>query len=446
MTAKSLNSCAGVTLKSQLHDRFNTYPTCPACHGARPLTRKGLCETCTRELSDGRLTHYTTKAYEDQVDIQETLPALFKRTANGGTQVWAIRVDPQDDGSAIIVTTHGLIDGAKQEARDHITQGKNAGRKNATTPLQQAIAEATSKWNKQRDRNHYGLTVEESEAKKFIAPMLAQKYTDDAGQLTSYAKKINWDDHEHLHVQPKFDGHRCLAIRGDRGVQLFTRKGVEIETCGHIVEQLSSIMPEGVMIDGELYIHGIPVTTIGGYIAKEQAGTEDLKLVMYDAVNLDAPFINRVDYLEKITSRRGPHLHLARTTPIACVDDLMNFQGQCIEHGYEGAMLRHGRAGYEPGKRSHSLLKVKNFIDGEFTIVGCKEGRGGFAGAAVFECVTEAGNPFDVTAPGSMPEKQAIWQNHQAYIGKRLEIKYQTWTQTDKPVPFQPVAKGVRLE
>ena len=52
------------------------------------------------------------------------------------------------------------MDGKQQEAHDLITVGKNHGQKNETTPQQQAIAEAKAKWEKQRNRRHYGLTVE----------------------------------------------------------------------------------------------------------------------------------------------------------------------------------------------------------------------------------------------------------------------------------------------
>ena len=95
---------------------------------------------------------------------------LFKRTATGAVQVWRIRVEPQDDGTAIIITTHGQLDGAQQEARDHIRDGKNTGKRNATTAAQQAIKEAEARWTKQRDRNHYGLTVEESDGRPSCTP------------------------------------------------------------------------------------------------------------------------------------------------------------------------------------------------------------------------------------------------------------------------------------
>ncbi len=432
-----------ITLASQFED----HPLCPACHGARELTNLGLCHTCSRLWRAGRLSDYRQHTTIHPTPVitkdQSMFEPLFKRTSTGAVQIWQIRVEPQDDGTAVIVTTHGQVGGKMQEARDHIKEGKNPGKKNATTAQQQAINEAQSEWSKQRDRKLYGLTVAESEIKRAKAPMLAQSFTDKHGKLTSYAKQVKWGDTEHTHVQPKFDGHRSLATRTEKGVQFITRQGVEVVTCGHLVDQLMPIMPIGMTFDGELYIHGVPVTTIGGYITKAQEGTKDLCFMMYDIVETKRPFSERIAYLQNLTSSRGSHLQLARTQPVSSVDELMDFQQQCEEHGYEGAILRHGLDGYEPGDRSGSLIKVKTFVDGEFVIVGCNEGRGKYAGAAVFECVTKRGDKFDCTAPGDMAEKQAFWQNHQQYIGKKLTIKYQKLTETINPVPFQPVAKCI---
>lgn len=421
---------------------------CPACEGVRDLTLLGLCDTCTREWKAGRLTEYrnrlaSSEPYPTSKGMKSMFEPLFKRTADQAVQTWQIRVEPQDDGTAIIITTHGQIGGAMQEARDHVRAGKNPGKKNATTPIQQAIKEAESKWTRQRDRNHYGLTVEESENKKLVAPMLAQKFTETNGELTTHAARVNWADSLQNYVQPKFDGHRCLAIRGEQGVQLFTRKGDQVVTCGHLIEQLMQVMPPNTTFDGELYIHGVAVTTIGGYIKREQEGTKQLCFVMYDMVSPE-PFVERIARLCHIVQVSGREsLHLARTQSVTGMDDVMRFQEECIANGYEGAMLRHGTTGYEPGARSSSLLKVKTFVDGEVTIVGCKQGRGNYEGAAVFECLTDDNNPVDVTAPGDMPTKRQFWTDRERYVGKRLTIKYQKLTETANPVPFQPVAKGI---
>ncbi len=430
-----------------LADQFEQHPICPACYGARELTTLGLCHTCSRLWRAGRLSEYRQQNQPiPAIAVTKGRPMfepLLKRTSTGAVQIWQIRVEPQDDDTAYIVTTHGQVDGKPQESRDHIREGKNPGKKNATTAIQQAIKEAEAQWSYQRDRNLYGLTVEESEIKRSMAPMLAQSFTDKNGKLTSYANQVQWGDTEHTHVQPKFDGHRSLAKRTENGITLTTRKGTAVVTCGHLVQQLMPLIPMGMTIDGELYIHGVPVTTIGGYISKEQAGTQDLCFMMYDIVETKRPFAERVNYLQNLMSSRGSHLHLARTQPVSSIAEVLDFQAQCVENGYEGAILRHGLTGYEPGDRSASLIKVKTFVDSDFVIVGCTEGRGDYEGVAVFECVTKLGAKFGVTAPGDMAEKRAFWLNHQAYIGKKLTVKYQKLTETTNPVPFQPVAKCI---
>lgn len=365
------------------------------------------------------------------------LPILFKRASGGAVVQWQIRVDPHDDGTATIITTHGQVGGQLQESTDHIKEGKNPGKKNETTAQQQAIKEAEAKWTKQRDRKHYGLTVEESDAKIAAAPMLAQVFED-------HQQKVNWDDKDHLHVQPKFDGHRCLAfIDGRMQIKLFSRQGIEITTVPHIVDQLYSAPPNSI-IDGELYIHGESLNKIGSYIKREQEGSANLCYMIYDIADPKRPFSDRLQTLLDDCGQfeDESHLHLARTQNVGSLDEAMEFQAAAIENGYEGAMLRHGTEGYKPGKRSDGLLKMKTFIDGEFVVTGCKEGRGQFAGMAVFECVTPDGNPFDVTAPGTHDEKRAYWNNKDQYTGKRLTVKYQTMTNTEAPVPFLPVAKG----
>lgn len=369
---------------------------------------------------------------------------LFKRATSGAVQVWKINVEPNDDGTATIITEYGQIDKNMRVTREIIRKGKNVGKKNATTAFQQAVNEASSKWNAKRDREYYGLTVEESDNKRLFAPMLAHKWRDDEGNITSYALSVDWKDTDHLWGQPKFDGNRCRAVReGNGDVKLYSRRGDRINTCDHLVEQLDRVVPENWTLDGELYTHGVPVTTIRGLISKKQAGTENLCFIGYDHVNREEAFRERMQQLRSLQPKFGSHIMLSRTVPIRNEEELMAFQAECIANGYEGAMLRHGREGYKPDERSAQLLKVKSFHDAEFVIVGCKQGSGLYEGAAVFECVTPAGDKFDVTAPGDIPQKRWYWENHHSFIGKMMTVKYAYMTATEHPVPFHCVAKEV---
>lgn len=433
--------------------RFNNLPTCPACEAARPLEAGGLCATCTRDKLAGRLQYVpvpvteatTTRRTPEPTEMSETsIPTfapLYKRTSRGEITMWSVRVTDNQDGTATITTSTGLQHGKIQDRPEIIRVGKNAGRKNATTPLTQAINEAASAWAEARDRNLYGLTIEESDQKKRFAPMLAQSWLVK-GKITSYAEAVDWADTDNLFVQPKFDGHRCLVICQAGKIQMFTKKGVEITTCDHLVSQLQQILPADAILDGELYIHGVPVTTIGSYIKRKQPGTLRLCLLTYD-VNMTARFAERIATVATWLANNANHtqLFLARTLRVQTPDQMMAFQADCLANGYEGAMLRHGTEGYDAGNRSSQILKVKTFQDDEFVVVGCTHGRGDYESAAVFKCVTADGHTFDCTAPGDLPKKAWYLQNHQQFIGKRLVVKFQKFTETEHPVPFQPVAK-----
>jgi ATP-dependent DNA ligase len=367
------------------------------------------------------------------------METLYKRTKGGKIQQWTIEVMHQLDDTATITVSHGLTDGQKQVDTERITEGKNAGKKNATTAVQQATKEAKAKWQKKLDRERYGLTVEESDVKMLTAPMLAHVYED-------HADKVNWDGQ--THVQPKFDGHRCIAIKNDTGIQLLSRQGVPITSCDHLIEQLSGCMPNNSIFDGELYIHGLPLNTIGSYIRRKQEASADLCYMMYDMPSMDAPFIKRYKHLLGTVRMWGndkfPNLHIARTEEVQSETAAMEFQVKCIENGYEGAMLRHGDYEYLRGKRCHGLLKMKTFQDDEFEVIDCQEGRGKFEGMAIFTCITKDEYPFDVTAPGTHEEKKAYWESWPQHKNKMLTVKYQNYSATNTPVPVFPVALQFR--
>ena len=366
--------------------------------------------------------------------MSKTFPTLYKRTATGAVQEWSIRVVELTSGAGKIVIEQGLQNGKKQVYEDTIREGKNTGKANETSPFEQACSEAQSRWNKQKDRRHYGLAVAESEEKRGQAPMLAQKYQD-------HAKKVDWDN---AYAQPKYDGHRCLAVCNDEGIVLWSRTGKPITTVSHIVQDLAKIMESGDTFDGELYIHGTALASLSSLIKREQPGSKGLGLRIYDMISA-AGFIDRFNEIRARLGMSPPiALFLTDTVKVGNEATLMAFQHDCVEMGYEGAMLRHGTLGYEAGKRSQSLLKVKTGLDAEFEIVSVREGKGTHKGMAIFSCKTSAGHLFDVTAPGTHEDKKEAWKRRDEYPGKLLTVRFQCMTSTNKPVPFQPVARGHR--
>ena len=364
---------------------------------------------------------------------EQTWPTLYKATVGEGVQEWDISAK-QVGKTGVITIVYGLQGGKKQTKTEVIKEGKNVGKKNETTPFQQAVAEAQSRWNKQKDRKHYGETAEESAGKRALAPMLAQVYEKNL-------KKIQWDM---AFAQPKLDGFRCLARREGSQISLTSREGKPITTMEHVVEVLKFVMKDGDTFDGELYRHGTKFETIASAIKRKQESSETIVYNVYDCVR-PGGFGDRIDYVFSQLRKLGGGNAVVpvATDEVGGEAQLMELQRHYVEEGLEGAMLRYGSGEYEAGKRSYSLLKVKTFKDAEYKVVGVREGRDR---TAVFQCVTEAGHKFDVFAPGTLVEKRQYLQDGEKYIGKTLTVKYQDLTDTEAPVPRFPVAKSFRDE
>jgi len=361
-------------------------------------------------------------------------PILYKRTTSGGIQTWKISVLPLADGTAMVVTTFGLLDGKQQRQEEHIKTGKNAGKANATTPLQQAMLEATAEHKKKLDRKGYGLDTGavESAAKRAAAPMLAKVFED-------YRDDVDWSS---AFCQPKLDGHRMLARMVDGRVELVSREGKAVTTLPHLAEQLAECLEglNGCTLDGELWTPDLTFQQIASAVKRQQDNSELVKYHVYDYVDA-APFSSRTEsVLDILSAGKCSAIVQVPTFHVHSDDDVSRLQSSFLADGYEGAMLRHGSAGYEAGKRSKSLLKCKSFTDGEFDIVSVREGSGTHAGMAVFTCHTDSGEPFDVTAPGSHDAKRQAWRDRHGLAGRKLTVKYFSMTDSERPVPRFPVA------
>lgn len=77
---------------------------------------------------------------------QITFPTLYALSTTGKVKQWQISVTHCKDNTAKIRTEYGYADGKRPVTEKNIMEGKNIGKKNETTPFQQATKEALSKW------------------------------------------------------------------------------------------------------------------------------------------------------------------------------------------------------------------------------------------------------------------------------------------------------------
>lgn len=224
----------------------------------------------------------------------------------------------------------------------------------------------------------------------FIAPMLAQTFS-------------SWDrlPKGAVYSQPKFNGVRCVATASG----LFSRTGHPYTASDHVRDGLARIFAAspGLVLDGELYAHGIDLNGILSLVQQQQdwdgRGAELIRFHTYDAPSVEGSFSTRLEALEAV--RGAPGVEVAPTAIIADGDALDAAYATYLADGFEGQVIRLDGT-YQPGKRSRLLLKRKTFRDAEFPLVGVAEAAGEWAGhakSAIFRLPD--GRTFGASVAGS---------------------------------------------
>lgn len=358
-----------------------------------------------------------------------SLPTLYTRDLLNNVRQWSIHAD-----GATIMTVHGLHGGQLQTEVRTLTEGKNLGRSNETTPEQQAEREARAAWTKKCDSGYTTDPDAPREARPLL-PMLAHPYQ-------KHGDSFDWS---HAYAQPKLDGTRCLALVGNGTASLFSRNGKEIKTMPHIVEAVSALnLPEGSILDGELFTQDLHFQEIVSAVKKVGANTERIQYHIYDQGDENAPFRSRNLWLiNNVTPEDySSPLKLVPTYRVTDMAAAMRYHELFVGEGYEGTMLRDGHSDYLFGYRSPALLKVKDFVDDEFVIVNHTQGSGREEGCIIFTCETPEGKSFDVRPMGTLEERKAMHSKADQYLNRPLTVRYQNLTKDG--LPRFPVGVAVR--
>lgn len=371
--------------------------------------------------------------------MHTTFPTLFKMDSKGKIRMWKIYVG-EDDIGPFYEQEHGLVDGAHIVNRTHVLEGKNVGKINETTPLEQAISEAQSLWNKKKDRSGYS----ESQPSSIpIRPMLATKYDPNKAKFP-------------LYVQPKLDGVRCLIYYDGADIILESRQGKRFTALSHLVTQSMRnffLQHPSVVLDGELYNHDLhdDFQKLISAIKRDKPSdyTDQIQYHIYDMFdkdNLDMKYEDRLYFIGCHISNKVDHVYTVDTEYALNNNDVQLFHKKYISQGYEGIILRNPIGTYDINKRSKHLQKHKEFIDYEFAIVDAYENKGKQAGQCTFICVTNDGNTFGVKPKGTDEEREEYWRawNRGELKGKMLTVRFFSWTTGDNPVPRFPVGIAIR--
>ena len=326
-------------------------------------------------------------------------------------------------------TIAGLLDG-----RPVVSEWTECTGKQGRSHDQQAFFEAHAERKKKLDRD-YRNTIEEL-TNLPRSPMLAQKFQDQ-----NDLKRESFN-HDPLFSQPKLDGIRSLITRDGARSRDFQPQ-VNIE---HILDTLKPVfeyMPS-LILDGELYNHDLKddFNSISSIVRQRRVTDDDrirsekfIQYHVYDIMMDGKRFLHRSKFLEFVFKRflsDNPYVSLVPTTRVTSLTQLNELYGNYIGDGYEGQMIR--RDGLYENKRSKQLLKRKEFITDEFTLLDIEEGKGNWAGHAkrvYFRYTT--GKTVKATPKGSKAFTKKLLEEKDRYIGSPVTIRYFTPTPDDVP-------------
>lgn len=356
-------------------------------------------------------------------DVELLSTKLFKMTSNNEIAWWEITLHKQ-----MMIRKYASSMTAKS-----IT----------TPPENCTLDQYNAAIDYQINRKGYKRTIP---SKKPDLPMLALEY--NAQEISNYA------------YQPKLDGVRCIA--SNKG--LISRKNTFITSCPHI-NMLTNLLPDGIKLDGELYVEKVGFQIINGMTRQFNVTPKhySLKYHIFDMIDIENNFPERINQvqitIEQMYSNflliqemykqhvpfntqeayRSFRLYTNKEFPIKLVPttfaiglnnqkakELLNLHNK----EYEGVIFRTLDTPYQMNQRSSSLLKMKLFRDKEFKIIDIEERKNL---TCVFVCKHPSGESFCVTPSCTNDRKRTILVNKSKYIGKWLKVKYDSTTNSGVP-------------
>jgi len=361
------------------------------------------------------------------------MATLYKLSSNGKILVWSVNIE----NSTIQIFTGYHNQELKMTSSKSITNGKNIGKKNETTPEQQASMEMQSKIKKKKQEGF----VENIDMVQNVSylPMLAHNYTQRGHDIVNSCC-----------VQPKIDGIRCCAFKDpDNKIRLLSRTGHDFSGFVTIRESLLryffEMRDDVKFFDGELYFVGNFENLTS--VVRTDGNSEDKEKIIfhifdyYSETKKNVKFIDRIKKLKELPEARN--IQIVNTSTIE-KNQIEQTLDMLISFGYEGLIIRNPDSKYELGKRSKHLQKYKKFNDSEYKVIGFTQGVGNEAGLVIWKCVTQNGREFNVRPAGTHEERERTFPNAHQYIGKMLTVKYQELSEYG--VPRFPVGLRFRHE
>lgn len=371
--------------------------------------------------------------------------SIIEATDNDGHWIQNIKKEPIEFTSKITALYYSASgkEGCKITISkpSYVLTGKNIGRKNETTPFQQAINEVRSVYTKRYNMGDRTTLEEAEEGIKFeehkrVNIMLLQNAKENL-------KKIKYP----CYMQEKLDGIHAVAVMFGDAVDIYTRGKTKELKLPHIRKDIEEFYKNsqllensqfsrndyyGMYISGELYDPNIRQDIISMVMSGNDA---TIKLYVFDVFwvankmnknNLLA-YADRFKIMKQfIKDINSENILMIPTYEAKNIGDIEKYYSEVKEKDGEGLVIRNMDGLYEYGKRSFGVMKYKVREDAEFLIVDYVVGdKGKYAGFIIFVAETSNGLRFNVE-PNWKPEDRirAVAEFDLKYKNKKATISY----------------------
>ena len=283
--------------------------------------------------------------------------------------------------------------------------------------------------------------------------------TDSNGNAKPQLAKSSNDCSINLHekdryASKKLNGVRCLMrydidqeeiISISRGGKDYNSSTEHIRTHPELIE-LFQKYPD-LILDGELYVHGWPLQKISGTCRLKtwEKRCEKLEYWVYDIADSSKTFEQRLDFLMfKLPDfiNEAPVV-IVEHKLVKSWDSVKKLHDKWVNEGFEGLVSRNPSKTYSFGKRNSDWIKVKDYIDMEFKVVGWEPGLRPVEDM-VFVLETDNKKKFKAKPMGDKETKQEYIDTMSDLIGQWGTVKFFEWS-TDQ-VPVQPTFVAFRSD
>lgn len=400
------------------------------------------------------------------------LPPLYKKNKNGKYSIWQIMYHQP---TRKIYTVSGQMQGKLRIYPKDVKMktGHNLGR--------QSQIDADSKYNTKIDegRRMFGSDI----PVQTFNVNLAKSYKQGEGHIKRWP----------VSVQPKLDGIRAYCYMSEGEVKIMSRKHkphANLDILRGHLKTFFSVLPEGTIIDGELYNHEMSFNQIVSAVRSQtkKKSNDNIMYYIFDVITIpqvqDGIYPTSQVWEERVTLAQdyfsrvnAPGLFILPEFMAFNYEELLNYRDSFLQQGYEGVMIRQYGGTCIPGTKEKiggnwvcrldpttrtpesikisqyhqssssgdrplNILKFKTFFEEEGVVIDIDSGEGTKKGVGMVIVRDIRGNEIRMAARQTDEIRSEWLRNKENYIGLPFTFEYQDLT--DDNVPRFPVGKEFR--